>query len=238
MKEKVTLLIKPLLHLLFPPRCPFCGKIVEQEVHACRDCLPKIPFILPPVCPSCGCEKTKCKCKGAHHAYERCIGLMEYKGKGASATKHFKHKCTQDIAEYFGKLLAAAVKREEGDHRFDYITAVPLYRQEKQQRGANQAEILGKSLAKEMGIPYLETLEKTRKTALQRTLPSLQRKGNVFGVFAPKNATQFAEKNLILVDDVRTTGATLDECAKTLKLYGAASVWAAALSLTSRSEDK
>ena len=126
--------------------------------------------------------------------------------------------------EGFAAEMAEVVRREYGGLPFDCVTAVPLHKRELLDRGFNQAEKLGQALARRMGIPYATVLTKITATAPQKELSAVERSGNLLGVFDV--CGDVAGKTILLVDDVITTGATLDECAKMLKIFGAEEVYA------------
>ncbi len=121
--------------------------------------------------------------------------------------------------------MAHTVRREYADIDFDCIVPVPLSRDALRKRRYNQSAVLAKGLADLLDIPYAELLNKQQTTIPQRELPAYRRSGNVLGVF---DATDGVPEggSVLLVDDTVTTGSTLDECAKILKLYGAQAVYA------------
>ena len=116
------------------------------------------------------------------------------------------------------------VRREYGGISFDFVTAVPLHKREFLNRGFNQSERLGQALAKWLDVPYETVLTKITTTAPQKELKAVERSGNLLGVFDV--CGDVAGKTILLVDDVITTGTTLDECAKMLKIFGAEEVYA------------
>ena len=129
--------------------------------------------------------------------------------------------------------LLEVVRREYGGIPFDVVTAVPLHQQEHRERGFNQAEKLGQAVAKRLHLPYGVTLRKITVTAPQKELKAVQRTGNLLGVFDV--CADISDKTVLLVDDVITTGATLDECAKMLKIFGAKEVYAVTAAATALS---
>lgn len=227
-----------LLRFLYPPRCPFCGDVTGDCVRACTACLGEIPIIRPPLCPVCGAGKERCSCRGTKHACSGCVGAVYYEGKGAFAARRFKFQCGTETAEFLGGMLAAAVVREYGEDSFDLVTAVPLHRSSRRRRGANPSELLARQIAHRLETPYEPLLIKAVRTPPQRSLAASQRAGNVLGVFVPVAGADLSGKRILLVDDIRTTGATLDECARTLRLYGAAEVRGAAFAVATRKREK
>ena len=109
---------------------------------------------------------------------------------------------------------------------------VPVTRRKRARKGFNQAALLAESLARELNIPCVKALAKCRETRPQKELAAWQRSGNLLGAFDVRPGTPLAGKCVLLVDDVSTTGATLEECAKMLKIQGAAQVLGIAAALT------
>lgn len=226
-----------LLALLFPERCCCCGKPVPCGGVVCGDCRPRLKRILPPLCRYCGCALRDCGC-GKHKRHtERCAAPFYYEGAGKSALHRLKFGGREYAAEMFCLSMAETVKREYNGVRFDCIVPVPLSPSIKQKRHYNQSLILARGLSGLLGIPCADILMKKYETTPQRELPAYRRSGNVLGVFDLSPAAELRkESSVLLVDDTITTGATLDECAKILKLYGAGAVYAVAATASRLSE--
>ncbi len=114
--------------------------------------------------------------------------------------------------------------REYSETDFDYICFVPFTESKKRKRDFNQAEVLANELSALTGIPVLDALECIYDTPPQHSLSRIYRKGNVFGIYEVKDKKAVKDKKFLLVDDIKTTGASLDECAKMLRIYEAQSV--------------
>jgi ComF family protein len=124
----------------------------------------------------------------------------------------------------FADEMVEMVRREYGGIAFDCVTAVPMHKRECRERGFNQAQRLAQAVALRLRLPYETLLTKITVTAPQKTLTAVERSGNLLGVFDV--CGDVSGKTILLVDDVITTGATLNECAKMLKLFGAHEVYA------------
>ena len=142
-----------------------------------------------------------------------------------SGVLRLKHCDDPDAIDYFTNRMQAVVRREYGNEPIDGLTYVPMTRRACREREYNQGELLAKSLGKRLMLPVLVTLAKQYETPPQKSLGYHARSGNVLGVFDVIDPT-VRGKTLLLVDDVMTTGATLNECAKMLKIYGAKRVFA------------
>ena len=205
-----------LLDLLFPPKCPFCGKLLsgkgERICMQCRSVLPrtregdsvKVDYMTKAVAP---------------FYYEKLVreSFLRYKFYGASS-----------YSAVYAEFLAETVSRELAEG-YDLITWVPLSRKRLRQRGYDQARLLAEKTAANLGKPVISTLKKTRNTKVQSTLTTKEeRRGNISGSYAVMGQADIQGKRILLVDDILTTGATLSECARVLLLGGAASVCGAA----------
>lgn len=218
------------LDLLFPKRCVSCGKFGG---YICKDCFSKIEFVDKPVCPLCQRQAVGGK---THPGCLRPWGLdglvvvCRYRGPVKRAIAKVKYKWIYDMEEVFVKLL--------GDNLWKFnlpagltMVPVPLHQKRRRWRGFNQAEILAVSLAKRFGVPFADNMRRIIETATQVGLKREDRRKNVRGAFALKSNGSVQGKNILLVDDVYTSGATMAQCAKVLKRAGAREVWGLAVAL-------
>ena len=128
-------------------------------------------------------------------------------------------------------MIAASINESFGDLHFDVITFVPQTAEESADRTYNQSEILAKEVGKRINIPVIPLLKKIYETDSQRNLHPSERSGNIFGVFECINKNMIQGKNILLIDDVKTSGATINECAKMLHIYDATSVYCAVIAV-------
>ncbi len=190
---------------------------------ACRD---DAPYVLPPVCDLCGRGEDNCRCRDRRRAFERCVMPFYYDGVGKTGIGQLKNAADRTVADGFAAEMAEVLRREYGGIVFDLLVPVPLYKKDEQMRGYNPAAMLAHALARRTGIPYAPCLRKLYRTTPQKALSALRRSGNLLGAFDVDKPQTVADKTVLLVDDTVTTGATLDECAKMLKIYGAKAVYA------------
>ncbi len=122
--------------------------------------------------------------------------------------------------QFFAEQMAAVYHREYGTEQPAVVAAIPMTRRARFERGYNQSELLARAVAQRIGVPYEDVLAKVYETPSQKSVHGWQRAGNVLGAFDVTRADGLRGKTVLLVDDVCTTGATADECAKMLKLYG------------------
>ena len=215
-----------LAHLLFPQRCCLCGAVVEWRQTMCVACRRNAPYVLPPICERCGRNEDDCTCRGHRRHFERCVMPFYYKGRGKDGISQLKTAADCTVAEGFAAEMAEVIRREYGGIAFDCVMPVPQYKADERKKGYNPAALLARALSRCTGIPYACGLRKLIHTTPQKELRAVARSGNLLGAFMVDDPKIVADKVVLLVDDTITTGATLDECAKMLKIYGASEVYA------------
>lgn len=222
--------LERVLRWFFPRRCAMCGTVVALDEPLCPDCQ-KVRPIARPKCLLCGRSKKDCTCKGKHHEYAGVIAPFVYRDSLVTAIHNLKFYDFPMLADYMGDCMAAAVRVDFADVAFDYVTAVPLGRRRRRKRGYNQAELLARRVAGALHIPYADLLEKVRNNPAQRKQNARSRRVNVYGAYAVIDDSALWDKTVLLIDDVKTTGATLNECAKMLRMHGAKAVYAATVAI-------
>lgn len=214
------------LDVLFPPRCVGCG---EQGVFLCRSCAEAMPRALPPRCPLCWRPEPRgemCgRCLRARPAFAGVRSLYLFQGPVREAVHAFKYNHLSALARAMAAPMAAC---EEPDvFSVDLVVPVPLFGRRQRRRGYNQSALLAGEIARLRGLTLAERgLKRLRDTPPQaRSVDAEARRRNVAGAFAG-DGRRVEGKRVLLIDDVTTTGATLDACAQALRQAGAASVWA------------
>ncbi|MGI5963710.1 MAG: ComF family protein [Lawsonibacter sp.] len=205
-----------ILDLVFPPKCPFCRRLLKSgEEGLCNKCQVMLPWCLG------GTEGRKIA--GA----EGCYAPLAYDGKVPEAIHRYKFAGLRCYANTFGHLMAQCaqdrIKNVEG---IDGITWAPLSRKRLWERGYDQAKCLAEQVSRELAVPVYPTLRKIRNTKPQSELEGDQlRRKNAAGAYELQNDIQLTEKSFILVDDVVTSGATLETCVGLLREAGVKQVW-------------
>ncbi len=225
-----------LMAIFFPERCAACGDVIVAGEGLCSVCRNTMPRIGVPVCPLCGLEKEWCDCKRRRRHYERVVAPWYYDGKGKDAVLRMKASGDPVAVSFFAEELADTVRQYYEEIPFDGVVFVPCTRRERRRRGYNPGEMVARATAKALELPLWPCLTKLIDTPSQKTLSAERRTGNLLGVFDVVDEL-VADKTLLLVDDVVTTGATLDECAKMLKIYGARAVYAATVAATRKQKE-
>jgi len=199
-----------LLDLLYPPKCPFCRALTKKQGDICEACLRTLPFT------------THAGAKQNGEFFDLCLSPLYYEGNAREGLLRYKFGGNTAGSAVFGRLMADTV-RTHFPEPFDAVTWVPVSRSRRRRRGYDQARLLAEETAKELGIPCISTLRKVRRNAVQSSIaePS-RRRANVSGAY--RVTEDVCGKQLLLTDDVITTGATLSECARMLLMAGAEEV--------------
>lgn len=224
-----------LLVSLFPRRCAFCGEMVTFDAEYCSACQADLPVIESPVCLHCGHSKSDCICKDKKLYYSGIVAPYYYTGSAARALQNFKFRAMPFLAENMAKDMAKCVKVNYCTEKFDCIAEVPVGRRRLRKRGYDQSKLLAEALAAQLEVPYCTLLKKVVNNKEQHRQKAADRRANVYGAYAAVKHADICGKRILLVDDVKTTGATLDECAKMLLLSGADSVHAVVFAVTKMS---
>lgn len=206
-------ILQAISDLLFPPRCMFCRKILRTGT-ACEDCLQRL---------------TRNDTNRTGTYFLRCCVPMLYEGSVRDAIIRFKFQNQPGYATEFGRILARCIQDNLAG-AYDLITWVPVSEERLKKRGYDQAMLLAMAAALELQDVAVETLKKPTDNAAQSSLKDQKaRKVNVQDAYLVPEPELVEGKRILLIDDIITTGATLDEASRTLLEAGAKSVVAAAL---------
>lgn len=220
-------MIKALLDIFFPPVCVICGARAH-ELGFCAGCraLLEEKRIAGPLCTVCGTPFPSSK--GVGHPCGRCLdekpafttarSAFVYEGRVLEALHRFKYAGDVSLAGPLARTILGSI-----DFTGPFIVVpVPLYPGKLKRRGFNQSLLIAREISRLTGAPlYFRRLKRARDTGQQVGLKAEERKKNVAGAFTLTDAALFRGKRALLVDDVATTGATLNECAKVLRRAGA-----------------
>ena len=214
---------KELLSLLFPPRCLQCRAQTTKLEVLCRSCEEKLPTLEGVRCWQCQdpledlrvdlCRACGTRDRGFDLA--RCLG--PYEGSWSSLLRALKFSRERAVARFFSERLAAYLNTAKPFGNIETITYVPMSRRDRHRRGFNQAQLLANGLGRQVGIPVYKTLTKVRVTSPQAALRAQERRNNLRGAF---QLIRSGTEAILLVDDIYTTGSTVEECARTLKRGG------------------
>ena len=237
--EKGILLLKILsclADILFPRRCVLCdAPLGFKTLHVCRKCRPKLKFIEEPWCLKCGkamadASKPYCRdCSRVNHYYTKGFAPFLYRGAMRESVVRFKYYGRGEYASFYAKAILAFGKDRLEKWRIDAVVPVPVHRQRLYKRGYNQAALAAEALSGLTGIPMDEKLVVRRvKTKAQKELDVSERRRNLFEAFAlTKDRCPY--ERVLIVDDIYTSGSTVDAVARLLKEAGAAEVYFACI---------
>jgi len=221
-----------LLDLIFPPRCVVCRRIGEWFCAVCRQAIEKI---LPPICERCGRPliaaraSTMPYCPYCHKQPLRIDGTRAtafFEGSVRAAIHAFKYDHRPELSHPLGKLLDDYLSQYPLP--IDVLIPVPLHPERERARGYNQSHLLARVLGEQRRLPvWNDALTRTRHTRPQVELDAVERQANVQDAFVATN--RVAGAHILLIDDVCTTGATMEACGLALQERGAASVWGLAI---------
>lgn len=222
--------------VLLPKRCVFCGALIPFWRQSCEECARQLSFIRSPLCPYCGHSKKHCDCGKHRPIFDKVAAPFYYEAAARSGVLRLKRYDDPDAIAYFADCMHTVVCREYDDEPIDGLVYVPMTRRAERKREYNQGKLLAEALGKRLSLPVYTALAKIYETPPQKALDFHARSGNVLGVFDVIDPA-VRGKTLLLVDDVMTTGATLGECAKMLKIYGAKRVLAVTVAIHKRKKE-
>ena len=217
-----------LLEYFFPPRCALCNTLLKvgTPIYICEKCAEEIGYYNNCINSLNLPRNIETYCDGMV-----CVG--RYSDSLKNSLKRFKFSNKPSYYRAFGKLLALKIQNIIQLDQIDMIIPVPLHRIRQKQRGYNQAELIGKCASKLLSIPLAANiLVKTSESKSQSMLSRNDRLSNIEGLFEVVNAEALYKKNILLVDDIVTTGSTINQCSRALKQAGASSVIAGVIATT------
>jgi len=218
-------LIELAVESFFPRRCVGCGKVGG---FLCSECLGKLPRLLPPICPNCGrSQASGIVCPDCRQRQTEIDGIrspFRFDEVIRKAIHQLKYRNLKAISPCLAELLADYL--ESNSLPGEALLCVPLHPRRLRERGYNQSGLLARELGRRVGMPVIEDcLIRVKQVQPQvRAVDVAERRKNVADAFVCRDE-RISGKQIILIDDVCTSGATLESCAAVLKSKGAASVW-------------
>ena len=208
---------KLLEYLIFPRRCELCGDVVEINKSKCDEC-EKI-------------SRADYVSFSNSNSYDCLVAPFYFSSNIRYGIHRFKYRGFVELAPSFANEMHRLIEKEYYNIPFDMVSFVPLSKKKRRKRGYNQAELLAKEIADKMDLQCVNLLVKIRNTKSQQGSSAKERRINLKGAFDIADI-DVKGKTVLLVDDVRTTGATLNECSKVLKKNGAEKVCTVVIAVT------
>ncbi len=238
-----------LASVLLPSDCRLCERLLlhSSRIPICEDCLASFPRISEKICSGCGlpledmavteAEEIRCAdCRADRFAFDRARSFAVYEENLVRAILLLKFDRIEPLGEWFAARLAEVLARYRDLMAADLVVPVPLHRDRQKERGYNQAELLSRPLARLLDLPHRGVLLVRTKPRPDKHILTLRERWNaVRGAFATRPGSQVDNLRVLLVDDVMTTGATLDACAKALRKAGAKAVLGLTIARAGRS---
>lgn len=223
------------MEFLYPRTCCFCGKLSEKSI--CDECRKKVEYIAEPRCKKCGKpiryeEQEYCgDCENQRFHYEQGRNLWVHKGAVPWSIYQFKYHNRRIYGEFYAQEFYRLYGKWIREREIDVIIPIPLHRKRKRKRGYNQSEIVARHLGKIMDIPVdAKAIVRKKYTIPQKTLDDRNRRKNLKNAFVVTREKLYS-KNILLIDDIYTTGSTIDEAAKVLMEKKHNKIWFLTISI-------
>lgn len=214
-----------ILGQFIPKICPICLDQIITDNYFCPDCTSNLSFIKSNRCNSCGGNLdlildicSKCL-KEEAFPWEQALSVIELKGYANEIIQNLKYNNRIDFIPFIGRMASDIILKDK--LKFDYIIPIPLHKIKKFIRGFNQSYLISESISKTVDIPCKEWLIRKKYTISQTKLSSKRRRTNIINVFSSSKRAIIKNKDILLVDDVMTTGSTLRSAANALLEAGA-----------------
>ena len=215
-----------LLNILYPRCCPVCHRILSDQTSlVCGDCAQNLPFIRSPFCMKCGTPVAQgeeyCRdCRRSEHVFDCGRGVFLYNETWKKSIEKYKYYGCREYGDFYAELMARCALGDRRIRRTDLVVPVPLHERKKRIRGFNQSWYLAARIAGKMGIPATETaVVKVRETRSQKKLSLSERRRNLSAAY--EVTEPLTGRSVLVVDDIFTTGSTMDAMAEILYRAGA-----------------
>lgn len=208
-----------IIDALYPKRCGSCQELTSNGEVICSECAEKLERVRRPICIACGNTLKKCECDTFLYHFDGIVA--PFKNKGVAQDLVYKFKFDKDFSsvDYIVENMSKSVLDNYINIKFDFISFVP-----KMRKDFNQCEVLAKRLSKALNVPVKKkSLIKVKENLVQHKLSLNERFGNVQDAY--RGTEEIKGQTVLLLDDIKTTGATLNECARELKFSGAQKVY-------------
>ena len=224
-------MLNSILELMYPtrPKCNICDR--PDSGPACNICMASLDYLEGVTCIHCGKQlneqymNSSCPdCKTGIFYYERAFSCFEYSGMGKVLIHKLKYEGKVQLAKVIAGLMEERLKNE--GLKTEVIIPVPIHEKKLEARGFNQSYIIARELGMRIGRPAIDCMERTRDTKAQYNLDKAQRHLNIIDAFSVRLSYNIDKyRSILLLDDIYTTGSTVNECCKALKNAGAKTIY-------------
>ncbi len=219
---RIEKILSMLTDLLYPRRCPVCNEIVVPKGNLiCPDCVRKLSFVKEPSCKKCGKEITDrfrelCwDCAKHRRSFVAGKALLNYNDTAKASMAKIKYGNKREYMDFYSEALCLRYGKLIERIGPDVLVLVPVHPSRKRQRGFNQAQILADKIGRKLEIPVKELIKRDRKTKPQKELNPAQRLKNLEAAFQAQSVP-LDVKTILLIDDIYTTGSTIEACTRAL----------------------
>lgn len=219
-----------LLDIFYPNRCPLCKKIIKYDELICYRCLKNIKST-DRFCTKCGFQNCECEVK---KYYDLALSVGIYEGTLRDALLGLKKEKNNELIEFF----AGQIREKLKGFKFDCIVFVPMTKERKRKSGFNQSYELAKGLSRELRVPICKNVIIKVKDYSHHVLSGMKRADAVKGAFSKGETDDIKGKSILLVDDIMTTGSTVNECSRILKEMGVSFIAVASVAKTDDISDQ
>lgn len=231
-QNRTKKIIRYVGRMLYPPTCPLCRRVLDiDNVGTCEECRGLISYVQKPSCLKCGKEIADdeaefCEdCTNYERTYIKGFPAMNYIGDIKKCVAAFKYNNRRDLSDFFANEIIRCCGRDILDAAPEALVPIPIHRSKLKKRGYNQAELLAKSLGDRLGIPVdSKLIIRSANTLPQKKLDNEEREKNLKKAFI-SGSEIVKYKRVMLVDDIYTTGATVETCTKVLMKKGVTEVY-------------
>ena len=221
------------LDLIFPNRCPLCGEVINWKYEYCQGCFEELPYTGEEFCRGCGNISSSCICHRNENLFSRCYAAFYYLDSAKGGVVYLKNTKNDVFPRLFAEKIKSDIETDSYEFKADCIVPVPMSKTKLRKRGFNQAEVLADALGQQLNIPiYGNALTKSISFVAQHKLSASRRKTNAAHLYSAGENIDIKGKTVIRVDDVMTTGSTINSCAEILLEMGAKEIIAAVAAST------
>ncbi|MCI5945572.1 MAG: double zinc ribbon domain-containing protein [Oscillospiraceae bacterium] len=221
------------LDLIFPNRCPLCGEVINWKYEYCQGCFDELPYTGEEFCHGCGNISSSCICHRNENLFSRCYAAFYYLDSAKGGVVYLKNTKNNVFPRLFAEKIRSDIEADPYEFKADFIVPVPMSKTKLRKRGFNQAEVLADALSQQLNIPICNNaLVKSISFVAQHKLSATRRKSNASHLYSAGKNIDIKGKTVIIVDEVMTTGSTINSCAEILLRMGAEKIIAAVAAST------